>query len=130
MMRLSSKLAFTSIVFGLATSAGAHAAVLTASGTSVKVDGKRPASAVTTVRPGSLVAVGQNGSAVLQYGNGCSFSLKAGQVVRVPSTPPSCTGATSSPAADTIVPIIVGGAIIGGGIAIATSGSSNKPASP
>jgi hypothetical protein len=71
--------------------ASAQAAVLSTTGQGTSVDagyGLRSVPAVSQVKPGDVIVVGKRASATLTYSSGCSFSIQAGQVIRVAHEPP------------------------------------------
>jgi hypothetical protein len=107
--------------------AAAQAAVLSDAQGVVQVnrgDGFQGAGNGTGVGPGDRVRTGDGATSIL-YDNGCSVKVDPHQVVTVLSPPPDCVvGALPGLSTETVV---VGGLVIGGGIALIVSSSPSSP---
>ena len=95
--------------------------------------GFRVVTSAVSVKPGDRVMVGQGGQASIQYGQGCSASVKRGSAIAVsPGIPCNVPDVTTTSAVDAtvdvsvLVPLVGGGALIGGiAGAVALGGSDN-----
>jgi hypothetical protein len=83
----------------------------------------------TEVKPGDTVMAGPNGSAKINFGDGCSISVGAGQTVTVPA---QCQGLGQAPVEIGAGQYLVGGAVVGiAGIGIYEAAARNaQPVSP
>jgi len=105
----------------------AHAATLTASGpVSVnRGNGFQPVSGTVTVNAGDRVLVGNGGSASISYDTSCVTSVAPNRMAVVRAVAPCTTTATELvPAGNT--GLIVGGALLAGGVAAAVIVSNKK----
>jgi len=121
------------IYIGLLTvslmASAANAAVLNASG-SVSVNrgaGFQPVSGSVEVNPGDRVLVGPSGNATIAYSSTCVTTVPVNQLAIVRAQPPCPSVGPEAPLNNT--GLIVGGAVIAGGIAAAVI-VANKGASP
>ena len=102
-------------------------------------NGFKAASGTLELKAGDSVLVKPNGDATISFSEGCTVSLKAGTVFVISNTNPcaqhsagaGASGATETPAvtlASTVdvVPYVVGAALVGGVIALATSGGGSS----
>ena len=105
-------------------------------------NGFKAASGTLELKAGDSVLVKPNGDATISFSEGCTVSLKAGTVFVISNTNPcaqhsagaGASGATETPAvtlASTVdvVPYVVGAALVGGVIALATSGGGSSGSS-
>jgi hypothetical protein len=146
----------------LASGTGAFAALVEGAEGAISInrgDGFVAASATTNVDPGGLIMVAPGQTALITYPDGCKVKVGAGRVWAVEQVAPCppgqseidytslapdpqitniTTGQVNDPgnvggfSTGTIIAGVVGIAVIGGGIAIATSSKSksNNPSSP
>lgn len=121
-----------SLIALCASAACANAAILSSVQGPVSINkgsGFAAAGAGAEVSPGDQVMTGANGSATVDYGPGCSQSIGSGQVVVVPAAPACAAGAAGMNTGT----LVVGGLVVGGGVAAAialSGGSDKKPISP
>lgn len=114
--------------------ASASAATISVTQGSVSVNtgnGFRPVTGSATINPGDRIMIPPNGQATVVFNDGCSVQLSTAQTLIVPQASPCATAGQNNPLANA-GGWIVGGAVVGGGILLATqlNNKDDKPASP
>lgn len=92
-----------------------------------------PVSGPTEVVAGHQVFVRPGGSAQILFDDGCKVPIQPDTVVQVGATSP-CATANAGGGSPLSTPVIVGGVVVAGGVALAVGlsggGKKDKPASP
>ena len=136
-VRLTPRALISAVAMAALLASNAQAAMLANINGAVTVNqgnGFVPASIGSSLAPGDRVRTGE-GTANIVYENGCSAGIGPHQVVAVLAVPPPCNGVmlrdgpAMAPAEFPWAPVLLGGAAVGGAVALAvmlTNNSSNS----